>query len=336
MSPKIITIVGATGFQGRGVLTSFINNPSYQIRAITRTPSSSSAQSLLSLDPNITLVKADITDLLALKLAFSGSNIIFAVTDFLAPMLAHNFDGAKAEGIETQQGINLALAAASTLDTLDHYIWSTLPDASGISGGKNPVPHMDGKASVDAYIRKSLPELLTKTTFLYVGVYSQAFTYPVLQPYLISTANKYLQFGYWAPDTPVFIIGNVSKNIGPFVKAAVEQGDKTRNGGVVLAVLPGKEGVIKAEELMKVWARAKGVEGMYVRVKDWEYKSLWPGWGEEVGSMFELWDLVRERSWTRVDDEGGKVLTAGDLGLSEGDFEGLEESFRGLVMPWEV
>ncbi|KAK4163804.1 hypothetical protein QBC43DRAFT_319199 [Cladorrhinum sp. PSN259] len=328
-SSKIITIVGATGAQGKSVLTSFLADPSYTIRAVTRNPSSPSAQSLLSLskDNKVSLVQADANDLNSLKSAFAGSHVIFAVTNFGELFMSNSLDGQKAKSLEAQQGINFALAAASTLDTLEHYVWSTLPDSHSISGGKNPVPHFDGKAAVDEHIRSSMPELLAKTTFLFVGMYSSVFAMPLFLPIFFKAANKYIHFGVSSPQTPVKMIGNIDKNLGPFVKAAVEQGDKTRQGAVVLAALPKW---YTSEELLKIWADAKGVEAQYLRLGEEDYKALWGGWGEEIGSMLLYWDQVKERSWIRADAGGEKVLTAEDLGLGESDLEGLAESFKAL------
>src|SRR5204862_6031738 len=38
---------------------------------------------------------------------------------------------------------------------VEHFIWSTLPDAESISSGRFPVPHFTGKAKVDAIVREA-------------------------------------------------------------------------------------------------------------------------------------------------------------------------------------
>lgn len=78
--------------------------------------------------------------------------------------------------------MNLARAAAKT-PTLEHYIWSTGPSAKRILAGKHEAPHMDYKANVDARIKAELPELASKTTYLYFGYYPQNMAYlPLLKP----------------------------------------------------------------------------------------------------------------------------------------------------------
>jgi hypothetical protein len=85
----------------------------------------------------------------------------------------HLFTGkdAHASGkIEEQQAWNIADAASKT-PGLEHYVYSTLPSPTKISGGKHEVPHMDYKEQVDNRIRNDLPELAKKTTFFWLGWY---------------------------------------------------------------------------------------------------------------------------------------------------------------------
>ena len=84
--------------------------------------------------------------------------------------------------IEEKQGNALAKAAAKS-STLEHYIWSTLPSATKTSNGKCPVPHFDYKANVDELIRRELPELAKKTTYLFFGWYPSNMVFlPLSQP----------------------------------------------------------------------------------------------------------------------------------------------------------
>lgn len=78
--------------------------------------------------------------------------------------------------IEKVQALALAKAAAKS-STLEHYVWSSMPPARKTSGGKCPVPHMDYKAEVDEIIRKEMPELAKKTTFVYFGYYASNMAY---------------------------------------------------------------------------------------------------------------------------------------------------------------
>lgn len=100
----------------------------------------------------------------------------------------HLFTGSSADESgkkEAVQAWNLAQAAAAT-SSLDHFIWSTLPNAKKTSQGKSPVPHFDYKAEVDERIMKELPDLAAKTTFLYLGYYpSNMIFFPMCTPFKV-------------------------------------------------------------------------------------------------------------------------------------------------------
>ena len=109
------------------------------------------------------------------------------MTNFFEPFATSG--PAKAVEVEAKQGINLA-KAASQISTLQHYIWSTLPNAKRISNGKHSVPHFDAKNTVDDYI-KGDAVLLSKTTFLWITYYSSNYQFPMFTPnFLVSTIYK--------------------------------------------------------------------------------------------------------------------------------------------------
>jgi hypothetical protein len=77
----------------------------------------------------------------------------------------------KAGEIEEKQSINISRAVSKT-PTVDHYIMSTLPPASDVSGGRLKVPHFDYKQRAFKWLHSNLPELAKKTTQLWVGWYT--------------------------------------------------------------------------------------------------------------------------------------------------------------------
>ncbi|KAI9041080.1 putative hscarg dehydrogenase [Aspergillus affinis] len=80
MSSKLIVVLGATGNQGGSVIKSFIKDPAWRIRALTRNTSSASAQALR--ESGVEVVQANLDDPSSLEAAFQDANAIFAVTDF--------------------------------------------------------------------------------------------------------------------------------------------------------------------------------------------------------------------------------------------------------------
>ncbi|KAH8691818.1 NmrA-like family protein-like protein [Talaromyces proteolyticus] len=302
---KIITVVGATGTQGGSVVSALQKDTTYKIRAITRNPTSDLAKSLQS--KGIEVVQADADDLPSLIQAFSGSHAIFAVSDFVAPFAAGGPD--HAVEVESQQGINLAKAASATA-TLQHYVWSTLPNSKTISGGRIVVPHFESKNLVDDYI-KSDAELLAKTTFFMPGFYADNYLFPMLTPIPVPGTGDYMQLNCTGPDIPIATVGHAKNNIGLFVRAILENSDRTLRGNVVL----GSTGVISLGELLKTWGKVNGKQTHYVQTSRETYDALWPNWGEEMALMFGYFELMGSQAWTGA--EGGNVLKKDDLGVED-------------------
>ncbi|KAF5646379.1 nitrogen metabolic regulation nmr [Fusarium sp. NRRL 52700] len=301
--PRLISVIGATGIQGGSVVKALVNNDAYSVRAITRDKKSAAAKALL--DKGVEVVEADLNDIHSLEAAFSGSFAIFAVTNFFQNFPTLSADAAVEE--EAMQGINLARAAIST-PTLEHFIWSTLPNAFRVSEGKSFVPHFAGKNKVDDYI-KSQPDLLRKTTFLWVGFYASNLQYPFFKPFPVTSAapNKYIQLLPAPSSVPLSLAGDVRTNVGLFVRVILEQPMKTLPGKFVLAVTD----VMSCGELLSLWAAAKQKEAEYVMVDKQTYHSLWPKWGEVMEANFTYFGLVGDRSYSG--EEG--VLTKDDLGV---------------------
>lgn len=134
MEKKLIAVVGATGLQGKGVVSALINEGTFNVRAITRNPDKYAGKAH-------EVVKGDLTDVRSLTAAFKGAHGVFVVTNF--------WEGAD----ELAQG-KTAIQAAKAAG-VNHFIWSTLPDVEKISNGRFDVPHFTGKAKVDEWIKKA-------------------------------------------------------------------------------------------------------------------------------------------------------------------------------------
>lgn len=182
---KTLTIVGATGTQGSSVLEAALRSAQeWHIRALTRNTNSPAAQSLRA--KGVEVVKADLDNLSTLKTAFADSHAIFAATDFFGPFGALGADTEKAMAMEWEQTCNI-IDAVLACDTLQHFIWSTLPHASRISNGKFRIGHFEAKNRGEDLVR-SHPSLLAKTSFLYVGWYASNFLYPTMKPVWVVSA----------------------------------------------------------------------------------------------------------------------------------------------------
>ncbi|KAM0541548.1 hypothetical protein ACHAPJ_013196 [Fusarium lateritium] len=311
---KLVSVVGATGIQGGSVVKALLNDESYTVRAITRNPTSEAATSLRAQGAEV--VGADLDDLSSLKNAFSGSYGIFAATNFFQSFPAMSAEAAV--DIETTQGLNVAKAAIAT-STLQHFIWSTLPNAGRISNGNSSVPHYSGKNKVDDYI-KSEPALLRKTTFLWVAFYASNLQYPFFQPFPVSTAapNKYIQLLPAPPTVPLTLAGDAKKNVGLFVQAILNQPDKTLPARFVLCATD----TMTAGELLSLWASIKGKTAEYIQIDKEVYYRLWPGWAQVMHANFMYFEFVRDRSYSGED----VILSRQDL-----DIVGLVDTATAIV-----
>jgi hypothetical protein len=317
MSKKIVSVVGATGVQGRSVINALVNSSEYSIRALTRNPNSEKAKALAS--RGVEVVKADVNDVNSLIRAFRGSSIIFGMTDFFEPFAKSG--PAKAVEVEVTQGVNIAKAASAT-ETLEHYIWSTLPNGNKISNGKFIVPHFDAKNTIDRYI-KSDGALMAKTTFLWITFFASNLSWPMFRPYEIPTAGKYIQIQDTSPDVPLKTIGDAEANIGVFVKAIIAQPNKTL-GKIVLAHVEDTT----VGDMLQTWAMAQGKTAQYVQVDEKTFHAIWPMWAEEAGVMMQFWEWAREKSWSAEEE----VLTKEDLNVDEKQLIGLEQAYASLVL----
>ena len=138
MSPKLITVFGATGAQGSSVIRSLGENISkpFTLRGITRNPSSASAQELAK--SGVEVVKADGWDKDSLIAAFKGSWAVFANT---------NSDDAVFENPEetrTEADLGKLIVDASVEAGVEFFVYSGMASARESTKGKIPVVAFDG------------------------------------------------------------------------------------------------------------------------------------------------------------------------------------------------
>jgi nucleoside-diphosphate-sugar epimerase len=313
--PKLITVVGATGIQGGSVIKALLHHPEYSLRAITRNVQSAPAQALAK--QGVKVVNADLNNVESLKAAFEGSYGIYAVTNFFEAFPV--VDKEKAIEIEAQLGANLADAAAAT-SSLQHFIWSSLPNSQANSGGKVVVPHYEGKNRVDEHIR-SLPELHKKTTFMWILWYAQNIQYPFYQPFQIpGTSGDTLYQLQATPGSQRWMLsGDAATNVGLFVHAILEQPEKTLPSKYVLAT----SDEMTADEVVQAWASVQGKNGRVLTVSKEAYYGAWPMWAEVM-------DLSHTYLGTpgAYEQAGEHVLTRDDLKV-EG-LVGTKEFFKKL------
>ena len=245
-----------------------------------------------------------------------GAHAVFCVTNFWE----HLGLGAEAAGEkEASQAFNIALAASKT-STLEHYIFSTLPSGKDLSGGERPVPHMDYKSHVDDRIRKELPELAAKTTFMWLGWYSANMAFfPLIRPFeLPLSGGKWVWMQPSKPDALLPICGDVGANVGAYALAALRNPKNARGKYVNV-----RTDRLSFTDILKVWSDVSGQDAEYVPISADAFEKLWGPAGKEMAMQYgsgELWG-----DWDTL--KPSDVCKPEDLGIHHGDLVDL----RGLL-----
>jgi uncharacterized protein YbjT (DUF2867 family) len=162
---KIITVFGATGNQGGSVVQALLNDAKitqeFKVRGITRDTSKPAAQELAKQGVETVAVRihrlrntsssaddphqADLNSKDSLRTALKDSHTVFLVTNY--------WETANPD-IEVAQGKNVADIAKEL--GVQHLIFSSLLNVTKTSNGRlTHVPHFDGKADIEQYIRDS-------------------------------------------------------------------------------------------------------------------------------------------------------------------------------------
>ncbi|KAK2598784.1 hypothetical protein N8I77_012171 [Diaporthe amygdali] len=320
--PKIVTVIGATGIQGGSVIRALLDNPQYSLRAVTRNTKSDAAKALAA--RGVEVVEADINSVESLRAAFAGSYAIFAMTNFFDEALP-TLGIDKAMELETRQGRNLADAAAAT-DSLSHYVWSTLPNSRRNTNGKLVVPYYESKNQVDDHIKTSHPELLRKTTFLWLAWYASNMRYPWYLPSEVRTADgskKYIQLVGLPPSVKIPLLGDERTNAGLFVRAILERPDLTLPAKAVA----GLDELLSLAEVAQAYGAAQGIEVRCVQIPKEDYRELWPAWGDLMDVSHSYYEVMGDMGFSSVDEH---VLSKADLGV-EG-LVGTAEAFAGIKL----
>lgn len=304
--PKIVTVIGATGIQGGSVIRALQGDPKYSLRAVTRNTKSDAAKSLAA--HGVEVVEADINNVESLRTAFAGSHAIFAATNFFEALPTLGVE--KSMEIETRLGCNLADAAAATA-SLEHYVWSTLPNSRKNTGGKVVVPYYESKNRVDDHIKTHHPQLLRKTTFLWLGWYAGNMNYPWYRPSEVHTAGdgrSYIQLLSVPPSVKIPLLGDERVNSGLFVRAILDRPELTLPAKAVAGV----DEQLTLSEVTQAYGKAQGINVRCVQISKTDYMELWPAWGELMDVSHSYMEVMDGKGFSSVDED---VLSKKDLGV---------------------
>lgn len=151
----LITIVGATGKQGRSAARTLLASGHYRVRALTRNVQSPEARSLAAEGAELVAVPLELGRTRELVQAFRGSHGAFLLTPNVLPPATHEYE------LGRQQ------ADAAVEAGVQHVIFSGLENVDRITGGKKHASHFTDKARVEQYIR-GLP---IQSSFVYLAFF---------------------------------------------------------------------------------------------------------------------------------------------------------------------
>ncbi len=157
----ILVVTMATSRQGRAVIRHISKQGLFQVRALTRDPSSKSALEIAKL-PNVEVLKSDLLDIKSLKTHFAGAYGIFGNTTPTKGWLLGR--GSMVKSYELEQGRNLvdAVKEIKKAGILQHFVFSSVCKPKDPLKS-NPAPgHFSTKWSIEDYINSNgLKEITT-------------------------------------------------------------------------------------------------------------------------------------------------------------------------------
>jgi uncharacterized protein YbjT (DUF2867 family) len=272
---KIISVFGATGAQGGGLVHAIVNDPDseFAVRAITRDPNSDKAKELAKLGAEV--VAANIDDPESLKRALNGAYGAYFVTFF--------WDHYSPEK-EMAEARNMAEAAKDA--GLKHVIWSTLEDVRNYVPldddsmptlrEKYKVPHFDGKGASDHYFTDAgLP-----VTFMLPSYYWDNLIHFGMGPKRGADGKLSITFPMGDKKMAGIASGDIGKcAYGIFKKGASLIGKRVGVAGDQLT----------CTEMAEAISKALGEEVTYHEITPEQYRGFgFPG-ADDLGNMFQFY-----------------------------------------------
>ncbi len=291
---KIITVFGATGAQGGGLVRAIANDPDseFTARAVTRDPNSDKAKELASL--GVEVVYGDLADAASVHDALKGAYGAFFVTFFWAH---YNPEQEKAEAA--------LFAKAAKEAGIKHAIWSTLEDTRELvplHDDRMPtlrdiykVPHFDAKGESNAAFKNAgVP-----TTYFHVSFYWDNFIY-------FGSGPKRTPDGKLALTLPIGdskMAGIAADDIGKCAYGIFKDPDTYIGEYVGVA---GEH--LSGNEMAAAMSKALGEPVVYNKISAATFRSFgFPG-ADDLGNMFQVYDEFAEEMNNLRDVKESKQL----------------------------
>jgi uncharacterized protein YbjT (DUF2867 family) len=272
---KIITVFGATGAQGGGLVRAILadKDSGFAVRAVTRDTGSDKAKALAA--QGIEVVAADLDHVDSMRNALKGAYGAYLVTNFW-----EHFSAEK----EQEQVANFADAAKA--EDVKHVVWSTLEDTRNwipldndsmpTLQGKYKVPHFDGKGAADKFFEeKGVPTTNFRTSF-----YWDNFIYFGMGPKKGEDGKYHIYF----PMDDKKLAGMAAEDIGKCAYGLFKKGSDVI--GKTISVAGDK---VSGDEMANKFSKALGKEVVYTNVTPEAYRNFgFPG-ADDLGNMFQFY-----------------------------------------------
>ena len=291
---KIITVFGATGAQGGGLVRAILQdkNSEFSVRAVTRDINSDKAKELKAMGAE--LVVGDIDDIESIKSALQGSYGAYFVTFYWA-----HFSPEK----EFEQIKNMAKAAKE--QNVKHVIWSTLEDTRKFIPldddrmptlmGKYKVPHFDAKGAANQhFIDLSVP-----TTFLHTSFYWENLIYFGMGPKRGADGKLAITF----PMGDKKLTGIASEDIGKCAYGIFKNDSKYIGKTVGIA---GEHPTCR--EMANSLTNALGEEVVYNEISPETFRSFGFEGADDLGNMFQFYRDFNDSFSSLRDVENAREL----------------------------
>lgn len=255
---KLITVFGATGNQGGSVIKSLLADPAitkeFKIRGITRDVTKPAAQALAK--QGVEPFKADLSSKPSLTDAIRGSHTIFLVTNY--------WESAQ-YSVEVSQGKNVVDVAKQ--EGVQHIIFSSLLNVTKTTNGRlSHVPHFDGKADIEDYIRESgIP-----ATFFLPGYFMSNFKQMFQRK---EDGDGKVEYSWAVPVSKdaKFPLVEIASDTGKFVKAIIKNRDSL-NGKRIY----GAGDYYTPERILAELEEVTGAKTSFTQIPGEVYKSFFP------------------------------------------------------------
>ncbi|HMU46480.1 MAG TPA: NmrA/HSCARG family protein [Chitinophagaceae bacterium] len=294
MAKKIITVFGATGAQGGGLVRAITadKNGEFTARAVTRDPSSEKSKELAALGAEV--VQGDLTDPASVHNALKGAYGAYFVTFYWSHMSPER---------EMQEAKLFATAAKEA--GIQHAIWSTLEDTRKLVPleddrmptlmGKYKVPHFDAKGESNHFFT----DAGVPTTFLYASFYWDNFIYFGAGPKPGADGRLALTL----PIGDAKMAGIAAEDIGRCACGIFKKGKEMAGKHIGVA---GEH--LTGNEMAAALSKALNQPVVYNKVPAAVYRGFgFPG-ADDLGNMFQVYDEFEKEMNELRSVEGSKAL----------------------------